>query len=115
MAKYTAHVNGDFAQIVDFIDLELRRQSVSLSLEEIFDTQVKGIRISQRAYERFSWAGGNRASLSVLFIETEDGADICGIATGGSQAMFFKINTFGEHAFLETLETAIQNWNGRPV
>ena len=115
MAKYTAHVAGDFGQIVDFIDIELHSQSASLSLEESFDRNVQGWRISQRVYERFSYAGGNRASLSVLFIEVPDGVDICGIATGGSQAVFFKINTLGETAFLETLQTAVQRWNDQSI
>ena len=30
-------------------------------------------------------------------------------------AVFFKINTLGEHAFLETLEAAVHKWNGQPV
>ena len=113
MARYETSVRGDFSQIAGFIDMELRQQSVSLSLEESFDTTAGGYRICQRVYERYSYTGGNRASLSVLFIETDDGAKICGIATGGSQALFFKINTFGEEAFLETLQIAVNKWNSQ--
>ncbi len=113
MAKFTAHLQGDFEQIVEFIHQELWQQSMSISLEEYYRTAVGMNRIDQRVYERFSYAGGNRASLSVLFIETEDGADLCGIATGGSQAVLWKINTLGEHAFLETLENAVNRWNSR--
>ena len=110
MAKYTDHLQGDFVEIVKFIHNDLWQQSASLSLEESYETTVNDKRVEQRVYERFSYAGGNRASLSVLFTETEDGADVCGISTGGSQAVFFKINTLGEYAFLETLQTAVNHW-----
>ena len=79
MAKLEQHLTGDFGQIVEFIHGELQKQSVSLSLEEVSKNTVCGKRIELRVYERFSYAGGNRASLTVQFIETDDGADICGI------------------------------------
>ena len=110
MAKYTDHLTGDFEQIVKFIHEDLWQQSASLTLEESYQTVAGDRRIEQRAYERYSMIGGNRASLSVLFVETEDGADVCGIATGGSQAVIWKINTLGEAAFLETLESAVNRW-----
>ena len=111
MAKLEQHLTGDFGQIVEFIHQELMRQSMSISLEECSKNQIQGKRIELRVYERFSYAGGNRTSLTVQFIETKDGADVCGIATGGSQAVFWKINTLGESAFLETLDVAIRAWN----
>ena len=110
MAKYTDHLQGDFKQIVESIHEDVWQQSMSISLEETYETSIAGKRIEQRVYERFSYTGGNRASLSVLFVETEDGADVCGIATGGSQAVIWKINTWGEAAFLETLENAVNRW-----
>ena len=110
MANYPDHLTGDFDKIIEFIHKDLWQQSSSLTLEETYQTVSGDKRVEQRAYERYSIAGGNRASLSVLFIETEDGADVCGIATGGSQAVFWKINTWGEAAFLETLESAVNRW-----
>jgi len=42
----------------------------------------------------------------------EDGGviHVVGISVGGSQAVFMKINTFGEDAFLETLINACAAW-----
>ena len=51
----------------------------------------------------------------MLFVETEDGADVCGIAAGGSQALVFKINTLGEHAFPDTPVKAADLWNSNAV
>ena len=42
--------------------------------------------------------------MSVTLFQGEDGAiHLSAITSGGSQAMFFKINTFGEEAFLDKL------------
>ena len=48
--------------------------------------------------------GGNRVSLSVTLYKPENGAiRLSAVTSGGSQAVFFKVNTFGEDAFLEKL------------
>ena len=48
--------------------------------------------------------GGNRVSMSVTLFQAGDGpVQVCAITSGGSQAMFFKINTLGEESFLQTL------------
>ena len=49
--------------------------------------------------------GGNRVSMSVTLFQAGNGpVQICAITSGGSQAMFWKINTWGEESFLKTLE-----------
>ena len=49
-------------------------------------------------------AGDNRVSLNVTLFQGEDGViHLSAITSGGSQAMFFKLNTFGEEAFLDKL------------
>lgn len=59
---------------------------------------------SVRVFERFSYTGGNRVSLNVtLFQNGEEPVHLSAITAGGSQAVFFKLNTFGEEAFLDKL------------
>ena len=43
-------------------------------------------------------------------LESEGKIHLVAIATGGSQAMFFKINTFGEEAFLEQLVEVVERF-----
>ena len=50
---------------------------------------------------------GNRVSLTLTLLSDGNEIHLSGITSGGSQAMFFKINTVGEEAFLETLERAV--------
>ncbi len=105
MAKWEHTVRGNFADVLSRIEKGILEGSVSASLEDESDFEDGGARCSVRVFERYSYLGGNRVSLSVtLFQADADGPiRLSAITSGGSQAMFFKINTWGEEAFLEKL------------
>ena len=104
MAKLEQFVQGDFQEVLSRIEQGILGGSVSATLEDASDFADGRSRVSVRVFERYSYMGGNRVSLSVMLYQGESGAvRISAIASGGSQAMFFKINTFGEEAFLDKL------------
>lgn len=77
---------------------------MSASLEDASDFKSGAARCSVRVFERYSYAGGNRVSLNVtLFQNGEEPIYLSAITAGGSQALFFKVNTWGEEAFLDKL------------
>ena len=55
-------------------------------------------------YERYSWTGGNRVSMNMTLVGRGQDLFLTAITSGGSQAMFFKVNTWGEEAFLDTIQ-----------
>ncbi len=81
--------------------------SMSATLEESSDFSENGARCSVRVFERYSYWGGNRLSLSVTLFENGGDVHLSAVTSGGSQAVFFKINTFGEEAFLNKLREII--------
>ena len=104
MAKMERTLNGDFNEILQRIENGILEGSVSASLEDSSDFSDGSSRCSVRVFERYSAMGSNRVSLSVTLFEGKDGTiRLSAITSGGSQAMFFKINTFGEQAFLDKL------------
>lgn len=104
MAKLEKVLTGDFDKILDKIESGVLGASISASLEDKSDFVCGGSRCSVRIFERYSYMGGNRVSMSVTLFQGEDGKiHLSAITAGGSQAMFFKMNTFGEEAFLDTL------------
>ncbi|MBQ5951806.1 MAG: hypothetical protein IJL66_06660 [Lachnospiraceae bacterium] len=108
MAKLEMPVYGNFDVILHRIESGILGGSVSASLEDKSDFRDGDVRCSVRVFERYSWLGGNRVSLSVTLFQGPSGAIILSaIASGGSQAMFFKINTFGEEAFLDKIRELI--------
>lgn len=104
MAKLEKTLSGNFNQILNKIENGILNGSMSASLEDSSDFRAGDARCSVRVFERYSYAGGNRVSLSVtLFQNGDEPIQLSAITAGGSQALFFKVNTWGEEAFLDKL------------
>lgn len=96
--------NQNFDDVLQRIEEGIIDGSISASLEESCDYNTPAARCAVRVFERYSYAGGNRVSLSVTLFESDGEIRLFAAATGGSQAMFWKVNTFGEGAFLDKLK-----------
>ena len=108
MAKFTTTLSGDFNRWVQKIENGVLNASVSASLEDSWEKNEAGARCAVRVFERYSYAGGNRVSMSVTLFQGDGPIHLCAITSGGSQAVFFKINTWGEESFLETLKDIVR-------
>lgn len=109
MAKLEYELSGDFDRILERIENGVLNASVSASLEDGSDFRGENSRCSVRVFERYSYMGGNRVSMSVTLYQSGGKIRLCAITSGGSQAVFFKVNTFGEESFLETLEDVLRS------
>lgn len=108
MAKLEQTLSGNFNQIINKIEDGILNGSMSASLEESSDFRSGDAKCSVRVFERYSYAGGNRVSLNVtLFQNGNDAIHLSAITSGGSQALFFKINTWGEETFLDKLREVL--------
>lgn len=104
MAKYECSLDGDFNAILSRIVNGVQSASISATLEDSSDFQSGDARCSVRVFERYSYAGGNRVSMNVTLFQKADGpVQLSAITSGGSQAVFWKMNTWGEETFLDTL------------
>ena len=104
MAKLEKTLVGDFDSLLQKIEKGVLGGSISATLEDAADYRGADSRCSVRVFERYSWSGGNRVSMNVTLYQSDKIIQLCAITSGGSQATFFKVNTLGEEAFLETLE-----------
>ncbi len=109
MAKLERELIGDFDKTLAQIHEGIMSGSVSASFEDQSFWQSDDVRVAVRVYERFSWLGSNRVSMSVTLAGKGDKLFITAITSGGSQAVFFKINTFGEEGFLRTLDEVLDS------
>lgn len=108
MAKLETTLQGNFDEILTRIQKGIMGGSISATLEDASDFSDGYSRCSVRVFERYSWIGSNRVSLSVTLFQGENGViRLSAITSGGSQAMFFKFNTFGEEAFLDKLRALL--------
>ena len=111
MAKYECRLTGDFDRILSYLHDEILEGSASASYENGSDYAAGEVRCAVRVYERFSYAGSNRVSLNLTLMGRGDELFLSAITSGGSQAMFVKINTWGEEAFLEKVVELISELN----
>lgn len=104
MAKKKWHLKIGIDKAQEILH-DIVSESISSSLEEEDSFHVDDTKIIFQVYERYSVFGGNRLSLSVMIIGKEDSdrSIVTAITSGGSQAIFFKINRFGENSFLNSI------------
>jgi hypothetical protein len=111
MSKYVYETTGRFEAFVDAVTNIAENISSSTTFE---DEHWFSNNTALLTFERYSMIGSNRVSLSITITETEEGIELAAIPSGGSQAMFFKINIIGEGTFLDEfahkLETAEETW-----
>lgn len=107
MAILERTLTGNFSHIVEHLHNSILNGSASASYEEGSDFTMGSARVAIRMYERYSWTGGNRVAMSVTVVGEGNRVHVTAITAGGSQAMFPKLNTFGEESFLDTLAQAL--------
>lgn len=110
MAKYECHCTGNFDTLLNELDHGILGGSMSASFEGGSDYISGETRCAVRVYERYSMAGSNRVSLNLTLVGRGEDLFLSAITSGGSQAMFFKINTWGEEAFLDRVKDIMRSW-----
>ena len=108
MAKYESRLNGDFGILLNRIDQGIMKGSFSATREGSSDWYNDTVRCAVRVYERYSMIGSNRVSLNITLVGSGDDLFVSAISSGGSQAVFFKINTFGEESFLRGVRDIVE-------
>ena len=112
MAKFEYKLKGNILDLVNAIHEGILRGSISASFEDESRYETENMICIVQVYERYSMLGENRVSLSVTVAgDRNNNIFVSGITSGGSKAVLFKINTFGEEAFLEHLERIVREFD----
>ena len=108
MAKYQREIlRGDFDDILNALHQAVLGGSFSASYEDGSDWEDGPFRCAVRVYERYSAFGGNRVSLTITLFGNDGCCHLSAIAAGGSQGLFFKVNTLSENSFLDTIADTV--------
>lgn len=113
MAKYECYLHGEFDALLSHIHSGILEHSSSASYEDGSDFTCGDVHCAVRVYERYSMAGGNRVSMNLTLVSGEGRTFLSAITAGGSQAMIFKLNTWGEESFLDTLIEVVSPFEER--
>ena len=110
MAKLECTVTGiDANTLAQHVTEDIISGSVSASLEDQSFFTCGDVSCAVLVFERYSVIGSNRVSLSVTLFGTAGSVLVSAITSGGSEAVFFKLNTFGEEAFLDEVRRVLVN------
>lgn len=109
MAKYERRISGDFDLVLEKIKDGILEASASASLEDESRFFSEETMCAVQVYERYSAFGNNRVSLTVTLFKSSEEMIVSGITSGGSQAVFMKINTVGEETFLEVFRKTVDS------
>lgn len=112
MAHYEKQLSGDVDALVAHLEQAIPAGSVTGKLEDGSDQRLGDARMVVRVFERYSALGGNRVSLTICILAVGQQLALSATTAGGSQAMFFKLNTFGEEAFLRRAVEAVESYPG---
>jgi len=112
MAKYERSFTGNFSEVLRVCE-SAALSSLSASAEDSSNYRSGNMSVAVRVYERYSAFGKNRVSLNVTLVGEGDRMFLSAITSGGSQAVFFKLNTIGEESFLQTLANQIEAYISR--
>ena len=113
MAKLECTVRGTLSELIRVIHEKLLNGSATATYEDGSDYAAGDVRCAVRVYERYSFAGGNRVSLNLTLAGRGEELFLSAITSGGSQAVFFKVNTWGEEMFLESVRDILESFGSR--
>lgn len=113
MAKYTTTVGGSLNELVKYIKHNEPKLGSTITLEEEVTGTADSVKYWVGTFERYAVLGENRVSLNVMLIEYSEGVKVIATASGGSQAAFFKINTWSEGNFLDAFVAVIDPYKAK--
>lgn len=88
MAKLEQTIQGDFEELLQKIESGILNGSMSASLEDSSDFFSGTARCSVRIFERYSWMGGNRVSLSVTLFQNGNDEIYLSAVTAGRSSFY---------------------------
>ena len=100
--------NQNFDTLLRKLEHAIPDSSWSAELEAGSDFKEGSARCSVRVFERYSMVGGRLSLTLTLFQNGDEPIRLSAITAGGSQAVFFKMNTLGEDAFLEDVKQLLE-------
>lgn len=112
MAHHEQRMSGDVDALILHLDQEIVGGSVTAKHEVRVNHQVGDARMVVSVYERYSAMGSNRVSLNISVLAVGEEMSVSIVTAGGSEAMFWKLNTFGEDAFLQKGVAALASFKG---
>ena len=107
MAKFEKTFRGDFDELLAKIEKTVLNRSLTAKLRYAVDYRTELGRCSVRLFERYSFTSAHSVSMNVTLFQAGEEIQICVLTNRSDYGIELKESTWGEIAFLETLEDAL--------
>lgn len=108
MAKYETIITGQFEQVVDHLENDIRNSGVSMNLVDKSDYASGDTNIAVRVYDKYFMRNGNRASLSLTVVAHGRDIFISAIGAGGGQGIIFNFSLGAEEDMVSIVKQCVQ-------
>ena len=110
MAEFQKKVKGSSKAFVDYLIAHQKSLGVAVSVDNSYAYQVNDVDIDIMMFEKYSFTGGNRIAMSVTCIGYSEEFDVLALVAGASNALFAKVNLYGEDAFLQKFVECVNDF-----
>ena len=110
MAKYETRLRGDFDETLRDLHDGILDKSASASFEDESYVQCAGVRCCVRVYERYSWSGGNRLSMTLTLVGDGEELFLSAITAGGRRSFSWIPSGSWWSGILPYCNLLLRNW-----
>ncbi|MDF2595506.1 MAG: hypothetical protein K0R69_1847 [Clostridia bacterium] len=108
MAKFEKLVNGDFETIVRQLHTDIMQGGLSMNLVDESNYSSPEIRAVVRVYDKYFMRNGNRASLNLTVVGTQDNIFVSAIGAGGGSGALFNFSLGAESEMADLVADSLR-------
>ncbi|CEG26314.1 DUF6054 family protein [Bacillus sp. B-jedd] len=108
MAKYEKTMIGQFESVVKRLENDISNSGVSMNLVDESNYSNGDTKIAVRVYDKFFMRNGNRASLSLTVVGSDNDIFISAIGAGGGQGIFLNFSLGAEDDMVSIVRNSVE-------
>ncbi len=109
MAKYEKTITGQFEEVVNQLQKDINNSGITMNLVDESNYTISETKIAVRVYDKYFMRNGNRASLSLTVVGSNDNIFISAIGAGGGSGIIFNFSLGAESEMVEIVQRSIEH------
>ena len=108
MAKYEKIISGQFDEVVNQLQNDISNSGISMKLVDESNYTIGDTEIAVRVYDKYFMRNGNRASLSLTVVGSDNNIFISAIGAGGGQGVLFNFSLGAEDDMVAIVQNSVE-------
>lgn len=108
MAKYEKTMIGQFDKVVNHLQNDISNSGISMNLVDESNYTIGETKIAVRVYDKYYMRNGNRASLSLTVVGTNENIYISAIGAGGGSGVLFNFSLGAESDMVAIVQRSLE-------